>query len=256
MNVDRAADALERLLLEEPQQLRLQARHHLADLVEKDRAAVGRLEQPALLPIGAGERAALVAEQLALEQRFRQRRAGDVHERLRRAAAVVVNHLGGQILAGAALARQQHRRRRARRDLLEQRLHRGDGRRLADDAIEAVGLGLARAQRPHFAPQLRRLERLLDEQRDLVEVERLVRVVIRALLHRLDGGLDARVRGQQDDERVGIALLDPLEHRQAVAVRQPVVEQHQIDALLALRERRRPPCRLRRRGSPPPSAAR
>ena len=35
----------------------------------------------------------------------------------------------------------------------------------------------------------------------------------------------------------GIALLDLLEHRQAVAVRQPVVEQHEIDALGVLRER-------------------
>ena len=57
----------------------------------------------------------------------------------------------------------------------------------------------------HLAPQPRGLERLLDEQRDLVEVERLVRVVIRALLHRLDRRVDARVRRQQDDERVGIA---------------------------------------------------
>ena len=65
---------------------------------------------------------------------------------------------------------------------------------LADDAIEAVRLRLARAQRAHLAAQARRLERLLDEQRDLVEVERLVRVVIRAVLHRLDRRLDARVR--------------------------------------------------------------
>ena len=54
------------------------------------------------------------------------------------------------------------------------------------------GCAWRRAQRPHFAPQLRRLERLLDEQRDLVEVERLVRVVIRAVLHRLDRDVDAR----------------------------------------------------------------
>jgi glutamyl-tRNA reductase len=41
---------------------------HLADLVEEQRAAVGGLEEADLLAIGAGERAALVAEQLALEQ--------------------------------------------------------------------------------------------------------------------------------------------------------------------------------------------
>ena len=101
------------------------------------------------------------------------------------------------------------------------------------------GCAWLRAQRAHFAPQPRRFERLLDEQRDLVEVERLVGVVIRAVLHRLDGRLDARVRGQQDDQRVGVALLDLLEDRQAVAVRQLVVEQHEVDAFGVALERRR-----------------
>ena len=79
-----------------------------------------RLEQPALLHARVGERAALVAEQLALEQLLGQRRAGDVHERPRRAVAGVVNHLRDEVLAGAALAGEQHRRRRAGRDLGDQ----------------------------------------------------------------------------------------------------------------------------------------
>ena len=49
----------------------------LADLVEEERAAVGLLEEAAPRPIGAGERAALVAEELALEQRLGER--GAVH---------------------------------------------------------------------------------------------------------------------------------------------------------------------------------
>ena len=64
----RAADALEAALLEHAQQLGLQLGLELADLVEEERAAVGQLE-PAALALGrAGERALLVAEQLALEQ--------------------------------------------------------------------------------------------------------------------------------------------------------------------------------------------
>ena len=86
-NVRRAADPLEALLLEEPQQLGLQPRRHLADLVEEDRSAVGHLEQSFLLHARVRERAALVAEQLALEQLLRESRARDVHERLRRAIA-------------------------------------------------------------------------------------------------------------------------------------------------------------------------
>jgi hypothetical protein len=43
-DVNRAANALERFLFQKPQDLRLKARHHLADLIEKDRPAVSRLQ--------------------------------------------------------------------------------------------------------------------------------------------------------------------------------------------------------------------
>ena len=146
-----AADPFERLLFEKPQQLRLQPRRHLADFVEKHRAAVGRSRAArASAARASGEGAALVAEQLAFEQRLGQRRARDVHERPRRAVAGVVQHFRGEVLAGAALAGQQHRRRRAGGDLLQQRLHAAiDRRALADDAIDAVRAapGVARSAR-------------------------------------------------------------------------------------------------------------
>ena len=69
LQVGRAADAPEGLLLEEAEQLGLERGRHLADLVEEDRAAVGLLEEAPLLLLGVGEGAALVAEELALEQR-------------------------------------------------------------------------------------------------------------------------------------------------------------------------------------------
>ena len=101
---------------------------------------------------------------------------------------------------------------------------------LADDAIEAKRPGLRGAKRAHFPPKARRLERALDEERDLLDVEGLVRVVERPLLHRLHRQLDARVPGQHDDEGVGTRLLDLLEHREPVGVGQPVVQEHQIHA--------------------------
>ena len=61
--------AIDLALLQDAQQLGLQRRRQLADLVEEQRAAVGLLERPTLPLGGAGERAALVAEELALEQR-------------------------------------------------------------------------------------------------------------------------------------------------------------------------------------------
>ena len=91
----------------------------------------------------------------------------------------------------------------------------------------------------HFAPEVGRLERFLDEHHDLVEIERLVQIVIRAVLHRFDGVLDRGERGHQHHWRVRRDLLDSAQQRQAIAVRQPIVEQHEIDAGLNVLERRR-----------------
>ena len=109
-----AADALELVLLQEAQQLDLDRRRDLADLVEEQRAAVGLLEAPFAPPDRAGERAALVAEELALEQRLGERGAVQLDERLLGARAVLVDGRGDELLAGAALAGDEHRRARRR----------------------------------------------------------------------------------------------------------------------------------------------
>ena len=76
------ADRAHLALLQHAQQLHLERRRQLADLVEEQRAAVGRPEEAGLaLVVGAGEGALLVAEQLALEQRLGQRAAVDGDER-------------------------------------------------------------------------------------------------------------------------------------------------------------------------------
>ena len=66
-----AADRRHLALLQHAQQLGLQGEGHVADLVEEQRAAVGLAKLPGAVGDGAGEGAALVAEQLALEQRRR-----------------------------------------------------------------------------------------------------------------------------------------------------------------------------------------
>src|SRR6185369_13491715 len=72
-----SSEAAEAAFLEHAQQLDLRGRRHLADLVEEQRAAIREFEA-ALAPIGrTGERALLVAEDFALQQRFRNRRAVD-----------------------------------------------------------------------------------------------------------------------------------------------------------------------------------
>src|SRR6185437_10359951 len=53
--------------LERPEEFDLSAHRDIADLVEEERAAVGVLEPPFPLAVGAGEGAPDVAEQLAFE---------------------------------------------------------------------------------------------------------------------------------------------------------------------------------------------
>ena len=142
-----AAEPLELALLQHAQQLDLDVRVHVADLVEEQRAAVGPLEAPLLARRRAGERPFLVAEQLRLDQRVGQRRAADLHERLGCALRVVVDRLRDQLLAGARLAADQHRGVGARdlHHLLADCVHRAAG---AEDLREVVALAQLPLQ-PH-----------------------------------------------------------------------------------------------------------
>ena len=89
--------------LEHAQQRGLGGRRHLPDLVEKERAAVGRLDEPRLGVQRSRERAFLVAEELSLEQRLRERGAVEAHHGPRGAARTPVDRLGGHLLADARL---------------------------------------------------------------------------------------------------------------------------------------------------------
>jgi hypothetical protein len=96
-------------VLEEPQELGLHRHRHLADLVEEQGAAGRRLDLAAGPLGGAGERAALVPEQLALEQRLGDRRAVDRHEGPAPTLRALVDAPRQDLLAGAALAQEGHR---------------------------------------------------------------------------------------------------------------------------------------------------
>ncbi len=103
-----AADALDVAFLQHAQDLGLGGRRHVTDLIEENRTAVAQLELAESLGRGAGERAALMAEEFALDQVFRDRRAIDRNEALGCAMTVAVQRAGDQFLAGAALARDHH----------------------------------------------------------------------------------------------------------------------------------------------------
>src|SRR5439155_13464669 len=76
-----ASQSPDRPVFDDLEQLDLERWVHVTDLVEKDGATLGRFEQARLGALGIGIRAALVAEELGLEQRGRNGRAVDVDER-------------------------------------------------------------------------------------------------------------------------------------------------------------------------------
>jgi hypothetical protein len=138
----------ERSFLKHAQQLGLGREAHVGDLVEEDRAAVALLELAAPALGGTRESTALVAEELALEQRLGNRRAVDRQEGSVAARAVLVHGARHELLARAALADQQDVGIAGcdAADELADLLH---GGAVADDAIgAAVAAGVF--LEPHF----------------------------------------------------------------------------------------------------------
>ena len=145
-----AAHPLHHALLQHAQDLGLRGEAEVADLVQEERAAVGLLKLPHARIHARGD-AFFDAEQLAFQQRLRQRRAVQRHERAAGARAGVVDRLGHQFLAGAALAGDQHAHQ-AVADALHQPHHLLDFLPRADNPMGGV---LAF----HLAPQVRVLLR-------------------------------------------------------------------------------------------------
>ena len=102
-------------------------------------------KRPFLRCVGAGERALFVAEELRLDQRFGQRAATDLDERLPRPQRVVVDGLRDELLAGARLAADEDGRVGARHlhDLLADLPHRAAR---SEDVREVVALAQLVAQ--------------------------------------------------------------------------------------------------------------
>ena len=105
----RAADASKLALLQHAQELCLGLEGQVRDLVEEKGGAVRQLEDAHPPTVGAGEGAAFVAEELALEQRRRDGVAVHGDELPGRSVAQLVDESGDELLAGAGLTRDQDR---------------------------------------------------------------------------------------------------------------------------------------------------
>src|SRR5204863_6619313 len=158
-----APNALERLLLERPEDFRLRLETHVADLVEEERAAVREFELAAAAGQRPGERALLVAEELGLDQLLRDRGAVDLDERPLAPRRPRVDGARDQLLAAAVRAADEHaaRGRGGGGDLLAEP---ADRRALPDDL---GALGEALAQDGVLAREPRVLERPRDGEQHL-----------------------------------------------------------------------------------------
>ena len=229
-----SADTADRALLQRPEQLRLQRRGQLGDLVEEAGAACGRLEQAPARAEGAGERAALVTEQLRLEERLRQGRAIDGDERPRGPRARLVNGARDELFAGPGLALDQHGgvERRHARDA------RVDLRHLVRLADEVVGpttserCVLVRGGRRRVPS---RRERTPDDDLDLLHPERLREVVEGAGVHGFDRRVDGGEGRENDDGQVRLDRGQSFQHVEPVEPGHAQVHERQVEGL-ALRE--------------------
>ncbi len=216
------------MLLQHAQNFGLNRRAHIADFVEEQAAAVGLLESADALPIGAGEGALLVTEELGLEQGLRQRGAVHLDEVARGAQRVVMDRAGDQLLAGSRLAANQHGRV-ALGHLADDTKHALQWPAGADDAIEIVNIVLRVSQVIELVAHPPHLERLLDLHFHLFDLERLLHVVERADLHRFNGCVHRTERRHQDDRGRGVQGLGRPKHIEAVAATHLEVAQHEIE---------------------------
>src|SRR5215469_2700188 len=96
--------------LDHVQQLGLEMKGKIIDVVEEEGAALRGLEEAATLRYGAGKRATLVAKEFTLCERFIDRAAMDRDKRKRIALSIkLMDALSQHLLAGAGLSFKQYR---------------------------------------------------------------------------------------------------------------------------------------------------
>src|SRR5262249_13663346 len=131
----RGTQALERVLLQHPQELGLQLEGEIPDFVQKERASVGQFKAPEALREGPREGALFVAEEFALQQARRDGAAVERDEGVGAPRAEGVQGAGQELLASAGLTLEEHSGigRRHEFELLE---HRREGRAMPNSPVE------------------------------------------------------------------------------------------------------------------------
>ena len=184
-----APDAHDLSLLQHAQQIGLGFEADVADFVEKDSASFGNFEFSFLTILRSGKGPFLVAEEFAFQQCFCQRSAVDYYQRMKPPRTGMMNRARHQFLAGTAFPGDEHGRIGWPDGFygVKHFLHRAT---LPDDVLRA------RHFRDRFLqPDVLLLgtfvsQRLLDQVRNLIGIERLGDIVIGAILEGRDRSLN------------------------------------------------------------------
>ena len=97
------SQTLKLLLLQNPQQLRLQSQGQISDFIQKEGPCIGHFEAANFLNDSPSEGAFLVSEEFAFQQVKRNGGAIQLYERTSAACADVVNGAGYQLLTSTRL---------------------------------------------------------------------------------------------------------------------------------------------------------
>jgi hypothetical protein len=181
-----------------------------------------------------------VTEELALDERLRNGRAVDGHERLAPPVGQIVDGARHQFLAGAALAEDQDRSR-AGSGQLDPPVDLVHAFGLAHQLSEASLLAQLVPEQAHLARERLLLDGLLEEHLKAGGVHRLGQVVEGAMAHGLHRALHGGVPGHQEHRGRAARLPQLLEQGEAVHLRQHQIGHddrrmltlHEVERLLA-----------------------
>ena len=175
--------------LQDPQELGLHAKRHLADLVQKQGPAVGLEEQALPRDACVSERTFDVTKEFAFEQALRHRCAIDGHEWAGGIAALAMHGLGDELFASAAAACDEEWSVRTAH-AFDELTHVLDGRAGTDHLIGAADSRYLMAQTLHLIVQSAVLHCTCEREAENLHVEWLGDEVVRTHTDRCHSRLE------------------------------------------------------------------
>ena len=173
--------------------------------------AVIRGQRPRLGRDGTGKGPFHVSEELALQQRFRQRAAVDRNKGHARPRTVRMNGPGHEFLPGSAFPADQHVALGVRH-LTDDLEHLLNGLALPDDLRQGRLASDLSFQEQVLGGETPFLQRVPNDELDLLDFEGLGQVVVRPHLHGFHGRLRRCKRRNNQHDRFGRGFLDSLEN--------------------------------------------